>query len=188
MKQGTKVNGSLRAGAKAKRKLLGVLAAGMLVATVGAGAGTAAWAASGHAHGHAEAAHALKLNAGKKWASDEPLRRSMTKIRDAVDAKLPDAHRGRLSAAQYDALGAEIEARVAHIVANCKLEPQADEVLHAIIAGMMQGNETLQGRNPKLERSAGILEVAHSLEEYGRYFEHPGWKAPQAARRSDRRH
>ena len=28
MKQGTKVNGSLRAGAKAKRKLLGVLAAG----------------------------------------------------------------------------------------------------------------------------------------------------------------
>ena len=26
------------------------------------------------------------------------------------------------------------------------------------------------------------------VQEYGRYFEHPGWKAPQAARRSDRRH
>lgn len=164
---------------KMKRTLLGMLVAS--VTAVGALAGGAgAWAADEHSHGNAAAAHALKLNAGRKWASDEPLRQSMTKIRDAVDARLPAVHRGKLNVAQYDALGGEIDAQIAHIVANCKLDPQADEVLHVILADMMAGNETLQGKNTKAKRSAGVVKVVASLEQYGRYFEHPGWKSPKA--------
>jgi len=161
-----------------KPRTLAAAAANLLTATALA-FGAGAYAASQHAHEHQHGAPALKLNAGKKWAGDEPLRQSMTSIRDAVDAKLPAVHRGKLSAAQYDALGEEIDAQIARIVQNCKLEPEADEVLHGILATMIEGNETLQGKNAKAKRSAGVVQVVHSLEQYGRYFEHPGWKAPK---------
>ncbi len=161
-----------------KRKMIGLLIAGIVGA--GSALGTVAYAAGEHSHGHADAAHALKLNAGSKWASDAPLRASMTKIRDAVDAKLPAVHRGKLATAQYDALGGEIEVQVANIVQNCKLDPQADEVLHAILAELLEGNEKLRGRSAKAERSAGVAQVVRSLEQYARYFEHPGFEAPNA--------
>jgi len=149
---------------------------------VGAGStlGAVAYAAGEHSHGHADAAHALKLNDGRKWASDEPLRASMAKIRDAVDAKLPAVHRGELAAAQYDVLGGEIEAQVANIVQNCKLDPQADEELHAILAELLEGNEKLRGRDAKAGRSAGVVQVVRSLDQYAKYFEHPGFQAPKA--------
>ncbi|MCZ2415873.1 MAG: hypothetical protein LC136_16635 [Burkholderiales bacterium] len=161
-----------------RRSLGAMLAAAVL--TAGALAGTAAWAAAEHSHGHD--AHALELNAGKKWATDDPLRQGMTKIRDAVDAKLPAVHRGKMSTAQYAALGGEIDAQIAHIVQNCKLDPKADEVLHVILADLMEGNEILQGKKAKQKRSAGVVKIVHSLEQYGNYFDHPGWKAPQVAR------
>jgi len=160
-----------------RRSLGAMLAAAVL--TAGALAGTAAWAAAEHSHGHD--AHALELNAGKKWATDDPLRQGMTKIRDAVDAKLPAVHRGKMSTAQYAALGGEIDAQIAHIVQNCKLDPKADEVLHVILADLMEGNEILQGKKAKQKRSAGVVKIVHSLEQYGNYFDHPGWKAPQVA-------
>ncbi len=131
-----------------------------------------------HAHGHGHEP-ALKLDHGRKWASDEALRTSMARIGSAVDAKLSAVHDGAMDAAQYDALGREIDAQVANIVQNCKLEPAADEVLHAILATMMQGNETLQGRNPKAERSAGVVQVVEALGQYGDHFEHPGLVLPK---------
>ena len=142
--------------------------------------GAGAYAAQGHAHEHAPGAQApvLKLNVGKKWAGDEPLRQSMVRIRDAIEARLPAVHRGQLGAAQYAALGSEIDAQVANIVTHCKLEPAADEVLHVILAEMIEGNETLQGKNAKATRSTGVVKVVHALEQYGKHFEHPGWKAP----------
>lgn len=160
-----------------KRKMIGLLIAGI----VGAGPvlGTMAHAADEHSHGHADAVHVLKLNDGRKWASDEPLRASMMKIRDAVDVALPAMHRGDLDVARYDALGGEIEAQVANIVQNCKLDPQADEVLHAILAELLEGNEKLQGKDAKTERSAGVVQVVRSLDQYENHFEHAGFEAPR---------
>lgn len=153
-----------------------VLFAGLLAAA--AIAGPSAWAASGaaHDHGHASADQVLRLNDGRKWQGDEPLRQSMTVIRDAVGAVLPAVHRGKLKASEYDALGGEIDRQVANIVQNCKLDPQADEVLHAILADLMAGNEALRGRDAKVSRGDGVMGVVHALEQYGKHFEHPGWK------------
>ena len=162
-----------------RRSLGGALAAAVLIA--GTLAGTAAWAAAERGHDHGHDRPALTLNAGMKWATDDPLRQGMAKIRDAVDARLPAVHRGRMSAAQYDALGGEIDAQIAHIVQNCKLDPKADEMLHAILADLIEGNEILQGRKAKHKRSAGVVKLVHSLEQYGNYFDHPGWKAPHLA-------
>ncbi|HEY0876909.1 MAG TPA: hypothetical protein VGE10_00505 [Zeimonas sp.] len=133
-----------------------------------------------HSHGHSGEAPALKLDHGRKWASDEALRSSMSRIGTAIDAKLPAVHSGAMSAAQYDALAHEIEAQVANIVQNCKLEPAADEVLHAILATLLEGNETMQGKNPAVKRSAGVVQVVEALEQYGDHFEHAGFDAPKA--------
>lgn len=160
------------------RHSLGVMLAAVLL-TAGAFTGTAVRAATGHAHEHDT--HVLELNAGKKWATDDPLRQGMTKIRDAVDAKLSAVHDGKMSAAQYAALSGEIDAQIAHIVQNCKLDPKADEVLHVILADLMEGSEILQGKMAELNRSAGIVKIVHSLEQYGNYFEHQGWEAPSVA-------
>jgi hypothetical protein len=131
-------------------------------------------------HAHASDAHALKLDNGRKWASDEALRSSMSRIGSAVDSMLSAVHSGKTSAAQFDALGREIDTQVANIVQNCKLEPAADEVLHAILATMMEGNETLQGNKAQAQRSAGVVQVVKALEHYGEHFEHPGFAAPKA--------
>lgn len=162
---------------RTRPSLLGIVIAGVLAA--GTAAGTGALAATEHSHDHATGAHALTLNAGKKWTGDEPLRQSMTKIRNAVDANLPAVHRGKLSTAKYEQLGGVIDTEIANIVQNCKLDPQADEVLHVILADMMAGSEILQGKDAAAKRSAGVMKVVHSLEQYGKYFEHPGWKAPK---------
>jgi hypothetical protein len=153
-----------------------LLLAGLLAGA--AIAGPAAWAASGaaHDHGHASAAEGLRLNDGRKWQGDAPLRQSMTKIRDAVGTVLPAVHGGKLKAPQYDALGGQIDRELANIVQNCKLDPKADEVLHVILADLMAGNETLRGHDAKAPRGDGVLGVVHALEQYAKYFEHPGWK------------
>lgn len=162
-----------------KRKFLGMLLAGALAAGAGA-LGTMAMAASDHAHEQGATAHELKLNAGKKWASDEPLRQSMAKIRDAVDARLPAAHRDTLGADQYDSLGGEIEAQIGNIVRNCKLDPEADEVLHVILAGMSEANDAMRGKDATMKRRDGLVKVVGVLEQYADHFEHPGWTAPRA--------
>jgi len=161
-----------------KRKLLGILVAGAMAA--GSLAFAPAYATSDHAHGHADTSQMLVLNNGQKWESDEPLRDSMTKISDAIDAKLPEIRNAQQSA-QYDALGGEINVQVANIVQNCKLDPAADEVLHAILAEMIEGNEALLGKDPKATRMQGVERVVHSLSLYAKYFQHPGFEAPHAA-------
>ena len=62
-----------------------------------------AWAADTHAHDHGKV-QALKLNAGKKWGTDEPLRQAMTRIHASASQTLPAAHAGKASAADYERL------------------------------------------------------------------------------------
>lgn len=146
---------------------------------LGGGAGARAAAQDAHQHAQGTAAHALRLNAGQRWATDEPLRQGMTRIRDALEPELSAAHSGKLSAAQYAALGKEIEGQIAYIVQNCKLEPQADQVLHVVLAELTEGNDALLGRAKSVKRSAGVVKLVRTLENYGKYFDHPGWRVPK---------
>jgi hypothetical protein len=107
-----------------------------------------------HSHGHAAEEAKLVLNQGKKWQTDAPLRQGMENIR-AVVAK----------GAKDEALAKAVETEVAGIVQNCKLEPEADEQLHIVIAELMAGAEA---------KDAG--RVAKALNAYGEHFDHAGWK------------
>ncbi|HYD75178.1 hypothetical protein [Ramlibacter sp.] len=137
--------------------------------------GTPALAAGdAHDHGHASAA-AKPLPAGKRWATDAALREGMTEIRHALEPQLGAIHDDKLAPEQYQAIAAKTEQQVAHIVANCKLPPDADAALHGIIADIGEATEAMSGKSRAKPRD-GAVKLLGALDAYGRTFDHPGWK------------
>lgn len=135
----------------------------------------ASLAATSHDHGHGEGAPALQLDAGKRWATDAPLREGMTEIRHALEPQLEAIHKNQLTPEQYQAIAAKTEQQVAHIVANCKLPPDADAALHVIIGQIGESTEAMSGKSKARPRD-GAVKLLGALNEYGRTFDHPGWK------------
>lgn len=138
-------------------------------------AGTPALAAGGaHDHGHASAA-VKPLPAGKRWATDDALRKGMTEIRHALEPQLGAIHDNKLAPEQYQAIAAKAEQQVAYIVANCKLPPDADAALHGIIGEIGEATEAMSGKSTAKPRD-GAVKLLGALNDYGRTFDHPGWK------------
>ncbi|HYX66006.1 MAG TPA: hypothetical protein VE935_17445 [Burkholderiales bacterium] len=128
-------------------------------------------------HEHAGGGDAqLELDHGRKWPTDEALRQGMTNMRAALAADLKAIHANKASDAQYKALATKLNAEVAYVVANCKLEPKADAELHKVIAEILAGAEAMQGGEPGVAPRAGAVRVVRALDAYGRFFDHPGWK------------
>lgn len=128
-----------------------------------------------HSSHGAAASQKMELNAGKKWATDDPLRQAMTAIKAAVATTLPAAHAGKATKADYDAFGKEVTAQVTYVVQNCKLDPKADAQIHIVIGDMMNGVEMAEGKQHGKEAS-GVVKVAQALNMYGKYFDHAGWQ------------
>jgi uncharacterized protein with PIN domain len=153
----------------------------LLTTTVAAAAMAAALGApvmaqtAAHDHG-AGMPHKLTLNQGHKWATDEPLRAGMGRIRGLVEPQLGAAHTGKLTPAQYRELATQVETEVGGIVANCKLEPKADAMLHLVIAEIGEGTDTMAGKNAKARPAVGLVKVAQAVNQYGSHFDHPGFK------------
>ena len=146
-----------------------------LVATLMSGIGAHVLAADTHGHAAGEP-NKLVLNHGKKWATDQPLRTSMGEIRKALAAKQEAIHKGTLTSPDYQMLAATVDAQVATIVAECKLEPEADANLHLIVAELLAGAESMQGKSAN-KPAAGAMLTVQAVNRYGQYFDHPGWKA-----------
>lgn len=136
-------------------------------------------AAAGHEHHHhghdASAPQKLQLNAGKKWETDAPLRQAMGEINQAMAKALPLIHKNQFADADYQALAATVNQKVGDMVANCKLGTQADAMLHLVIADLLAGAETMEGK-AKLSRHDGAVKVLQALDAYGKHFQHAGWK------------
>ena len=126
-------------------------------------------------HHHAQGPAKLTLDHGKKWASAPPLRQRMSNLRAAFAGQVAAIHAGSLPAGDYKALGEKTQAEVAGIVAECKLEPKADAMLHLIIADMLAGADIMMGKTPG-KPAAGAHRVVMALNQYGQHFEHPGWQ------------
>ena len=125
-------------------------------------------AQDGHQH-HAPATAAAPAVPAQRWATDAPLRKGMGQIRTAVDA-LQHYERGRMGPEQAVALATQIQEQVAYLVANCKLEPQADAALHVIIAPLLQGAQALKAAPTNL---AAIAPMREALADYARNFDDP---------------
>jgi len=148
-----------------------------LAALLMAGALAAPALAQPAAHSHEAAApHKLSLDQGRKWATDAPLREGMSRIRGMVAPQLVAAHAGKLDEAAYRELATQVEAQVGAIVAQCKLEPRADAMLHLVIAELGEGSDAMAGKHAKLRPEQGLLKTAQAVNAYGSHFAHPGFK------------
>jgi hypothetical protein len=132
--------------------------------------------AAEQAHDHGVAGAALELNQGKKWQTDQPLRKGMSNMRAALAKDLKVIHANKASDAQYDALAAKLNGEVAYVVQNCKLEPKADAELHKVIAEVLGGAEAMQGKEAGVARRDGAVRAVKAINAYGKYFDHPGWR------------
>jgi cell division protein FtsN len=150
------------------------LAATALAVVLGGSLLMAAPVHAQHEHAHEQEAHAtagLTLDDGARWATDEPLRIGMQRIRDAA-APAIDAGPHSLSQEAARALAAAVREQVSYLVANCKLEPKADAVLHLLIAELLGGAEALD-QDPHAE--GGLPRIERALRQYPAYFEHAGF-------------
>lgn len=137
----------------------------------------AAEGADAHHHGHGGTEPTkLQLNAGKKWTTDKPLRQAMSGINQAMAEALPAIHKNQLGDLAYQALAATVREKVAYAIERCKLEPKADATLHLVIADLMAGAEGMESTTSS-SRHEGAVQVIKALKTYGKYFQHPGWKA-----------
>jgi len=128
-----------------------------------------------HSHQHPAPAVAQATPA-QRWATDAPLRAGMAKIRTAVDA-LQHYERGHMGPEQAVELATQIQQQIAYLVANCKLEPQADAALHVIIAQLGAGAQALKDNPADL---GAIPPMRQALQHYPRQFNDPGWAADEA--------
>jgi hypothetical protein len=149
---------------------------GLTIALAAAAACAPAAFAAGDAHSHDEAGAAkLALDHGRKWDTDGPLRDGMGRIRTLAADGVAKAHAGKMTPAQYTELARKVELEVAGIVTNCKLEPQADAMLHLVLAGIGEGTDAMAGKG-RLTPEQGLVRVAGAANDYGRFFDHPGYQ------------
>ncbi len=142
--------------------------------------GIPAHAADQHSHEvHANADYPAQdgpsLDQGRKWATDEALRRHMEEIRTSLEAHREAILRDRLGPEHEKALARTIESRVAAIVTECKLDPRADANLHLIVADLVQAADILQGKTNAPPRQ-GAVRAVRAAQMYATYFDHPSWK------------
>ncbi len=143
---------------------------------VTAGAGGLVRAADHQHSSHEEHGQAkLQFDQGKKWETDAPLRQAMDILRATFAERLADIHKGRLAVDQYKVLGAKVDTEVSNIVAQCKLEPKADAMLHIVVADLLAAAEVMQGKAPGKPAAAAHKAVT-AVNAYGRYFDHPKWQ------------
>ncbi len=155
---------------KLKKQLLATAA---LVACLSTGS-QAALAHEHHSH-HDKGSAQLTLNNGKKWATDDNLRQGMNRIQDALVAELPAIHSGKASVEQYHALAKKVHAQVEFMVQTCKLDKDADAMLHLILAELIAGADAMAEQKDNQARHLGAEKIAHALDDYGTYFDHPDW-------------
>lgn len=147
----------------------GLLALVMATSSAAAIAGSPA---SGHEAHHLPPS-GLMLNGEARWGTDSALRSGMNGIREAVVSTLHGAGERPMTAQEASALAGTIQNQVSYVIANCKLAPQADAVLHVLLGQLLEGAAALK-QNPA--DAAALQTIIEALKNYPVYFDHPDWK------------
>lgn len=136
--------------------------------------------ASPHDHGHeggeAAAAGHVVATPAQRWTTDAPLRAGMRDIRNVVEA-LGHYEHGHIGEDQAVLLARQVQGHIGGIVANCRLEPEADAALHVVLAGLAQGANALA--NDPADPGA-IQSMRQALADYARLFDDPVFEVPSA--------
>ena len=125
--------------------------------------------ASEAAHaGHGEAARAEPPvpPAGQRWQADAALTRGMQQLRElSLDLeRLPD----RADAATLATFGERIEHTVHKLFAECRLEPEPDAALHAMLVEVLDARRQLGSAQP--DAAAAQVTLERVLRQYREHF------------------
>ena len=166
---------------------VGALAAGCTqqptpAAETGVAAATDAEDAEADVHAEAGADHDAELaNAGGtdfpvpanhvRWTPDAPLLEGMSQVRGALAGLEAESHPSDAAVAGY---AADIDAAVAYMFANCKLDTEPDVALHAILARLMAGTKALKA-NPS--DGSPVADMHAAMHNYEQLFDDPGLAA-----------
>lgn len=132
----------------------------------------AAFAAQQHAH-PAPAAAPTASAPTHGYATDATLRQQMRVIRTEVATIASAQQRGEAQPVVQGA--ARITTAVNTIIVNCKLPPDSDAALHAIIGPILQHAAALKTHPAGVDAVAGLR---HELATYAREFSDPGFAVP----------
>jgi hypothetical protein len=156
-----------------KHTIAAVLSAGVFAASLQPGVVLAQTTDdhAAHAHEHGDAG-SLSLNGSQRWETDAPLRLGMTQIRVASAMLEPAFAARQLPAAQAQQLVAAVRDSVATMIAQCQLAPEADANLHLILGKILAATSALESEPLSVQ---GIPALMAALDDYGHYFNHPGW-------------
>ena len=120
--------------------------------------------------------HAFRSSAplAHRWTADDNLRRYMMPLHVLAQDHLAVAGHPPVTHADYRRWGSAAERQVATVIAHCDLRPAPDEVLHGILAEVLQGAAAMEGRTAETPRQ-GANRLVEALNRYGVLFDHPGW-------------
>lgn len=151
-----------------------IIQAGLLALAMASSSATviAGSPVSGH-EGHHLPPSGLMLNGEARWSTDTALRSGMNGIREAVVNTLHGAGERPMTAQETTALADTIQNQISHMIASCKLTPQADAVLHVLLGQLLGGAAALK-QNPA--DAAALHTIIEALKNYPVYFDHPDWK------------
>ena len=102
-----------------------------------------------------------------RWTPDAPLEEGMSRVRSALAGLEAESHPDDAAVAKH---AADIDAAVAYMFANCKLEPEPDVALHAILARLMAGTRAL-AENPS--DSSPVADMHAAMHNYEQLFDDP---------------
>lgn len=122
----------------------------------------------GHQHGHHEMT-SLSLNDGKKWQTDHVLREAMQSINNEANKIASSFHHNELKKSEAEKMAVHVKDKVAFMIANCKLDPKADAVLHVLIGDLLAAADKLANDSQSHE---GLPEIIKALQHYYDYFDH----------------
>lgn len=123
-----------------------------------------------HHHPDEDVLNMLVLNNGTKWPVDTVLSEAMLRLRAQLLTHLDDIHHKRFTAPQYQQFSQVLQQEVNHIVANCKLTPEADAQFHLVLAAMMQSQQAMAKDDVDLQRQ-GAVQLLRALQRYPDYFQ-----------------
>lgn len=109
-----------------------------------------------------------------RWPTDAPLRKGMEGIAHAVENAQAASRAGEFGPHQAKALADDVNAHFKYMLTNCKLAPEADAVLHSLLAQFVSTSADLEA-NPATP--GALAHLQQLLELYSLYFDHPGWDA-----------
>jgi hypothetical protein len=108
-----------------------------------------------------------------RFATDTVLREQMAGIHTAV-AELGHLEMGHMGADQARVFAEAIESRIRTIIAECKLPPDADAALHAVIVPLLDRALALKATPTD---ATPVAAMRTALAEYARRFDDPGFAA-----------